>query len=80
LGFNESSRDLNRNVEVGGDYIFLLGGGGTGLFNLLFMDLATLYLSSLVGHTNESDLHPRPFGLNPPTLTDFQDISLVLGE
>jgi len=31
------------------------------------------------GHTNESDLHPRPFGLNPPTDTDFQEPSLVLG-
>lgn len=31
------------------------------------------------GHTNESDLHPRPFGLNPPTETDFQEPSLVLG-
>ena len=45
MGFNESSRDLNRNVEVGGDYIFLLGGGGTGLFDLLFTNLAVLDLS-----------------------------------
>ena len=80
MGFDESSRNLNRVVEVGGDYIFLLGGGGTSLFDLLFTNLAVLDLSNRGGHTNESDLHPRPFGLNPPTLTDFQDISLVLGE
>jgi hypothetical protein len=81
LGFDESSGDLNRVVEVGGDYVFLLGSGGAGLFDLLFTGLAPpLDLLSRVGHTNESDLHPRPFGLNPPTLTDFQDISLVLGE
>jgi hypothetical protein len=35
LGFDERSRDLNRVVEVGGDYVFLLGGGGTGLFDFL---------------------------------------------
>jgi hypothetical protein len=81
LGSDERSRDLNRVVEIGGDYVFLLGGGGTSLLDLLFTGLAPpLDLSSRVGHTNESDLHPRPFGLNPPTLTDFQDISLVLGE
>lgn len=40
LGFDESSGDLNRVVEVGGDYVFLLGGGDTGLFDFLFMDLA----------------------------------------
>jgi hypothetical protein len=35
LGSDERSRDLNRVVEIGGDYVFLLGGGGTSLLDLL---------------------------------------------
>jgi hypothetical protein len=35
--------------------------------------------SEMSTRTKESDLHPRSFGLNPPTLTDFQEDLFVFG-
>jgi hypothetical protein len=79
LRLGERCRDLNGLVEVGGDDVFLLGGGTTAMFDLLLMDSAQFWTSREKCHTNESDLHPRPFGLKPPTLTDFHAIALVSG-